>query len=129
MRGKGLNEGSDAQAVRMTRLPAAFLLLTALALAGCSGGAGTTVTLTNNRFDPSSLTIDAGDEVHFEVEEGTHTVTIHKAGDPTTTLLMDADVSAGDDTHFDFAAAGTYHVWCTIHGQMTSGMAMVVTVE
>jgi plastocyanin len=114
----------------MLRILAALSLLAAMTVAGCSSGGGAaTVTLSNNKFDPSSLTVDAGEEVHFEVEEGTHTVTIHKAGDPTTTLLKDEQVSAGADTHFSFPAAGTYHVWCTLHGQMTSGMAMVVTVE
>lgn len=114
----------------MMRPLAALLLLSALALAGCSGGeAHGTVTLRNNEFDPSRLTVDAGDEVHFEVKEGTHTVTIHKVGDPTTTLLKDVNVAAGADEHFTFAAAGTYHVWCKLHGSMTTGMAMVVTVE
>lgn len=118
----------DADVVPMLRL-LVVLAMSALALAGCSSDAGATVTLRNNSFDPSALTVDAGTEVHFEVKEGSHTVTIHKAGDPTTQLLKDVRVSAGDDEHFSFAAAGTYHVWCTFHGTMTSGMAMVVTVE
>lgn len=121
---------SDAHAVPMLRILAALSLLAAMTVAGCSsGGAHGTVTLTNNAFSPKSLTVDAGEEVHFEVKEGTHTVTIHKAGDPTTTLLKNDNVQAGADTHFTFPSAGTYHVWCTLHGQMTSGMAMVVTVE
>lgn len=124
---------ADAGAVRMLRLPSALLLLSALALAGCSGGeAHGTVTLRDNEFDPTTLTVGAGDEVHFEMASGAknpHTVTIHKAGDPPTTLLHDERLEAGGDAHFSFPAPGTYHVWCTLHGQMTSGMAMVVTVE
>jgi plastocyanin len=129
--GKALNQGADAAVVPMRTLAAAAFLLLAVVLAGCSGGsAGATVEVNDNAFDPKTFTVDAGEEVHFEVAgSNPHTVTIHKAGDPLTTLLMDEDVRSGDDVHFTFAAAGTYHVWCTVHGQMTSGMAMVVTVE
>lgn len=128
--GKALTGARDACVVPMIRILAALLLLSALALAGCSGGeASGTVTLRNNEFDPTRLTIDAGKEVHFEVEEGTHTVTIHKVGDPTTMMMKDVNVAAGADEHFTFSAAGTYHVWCKLHGTMTTGMAMVVTVE
>lgn len=115
----------------MPRAVAALALL-ALALAGCSGGGddhGSSVALRNNAFDPSSLTVDAGTEVHFEVEQGSHTVTVHKAGDAPSTLLHDETVGAGDDAHFTFGSPGTYHVWCKFHGTMTTGMAMVVTVE
>mgnify|MGYP001615822079 CR=1 FL=1 len=114
----------------MLRFAIALLPLAFVTLAGCSdGGFDGTITLNADSFSPKSATVDAGDEVHFEVASGTHTVTIHMVGDPTTTLKLDQSVSAGDDAHFTFAAAGTYHVWCKLHGTMTSGMAMVVTVE
>lgn len=115
----------------MLRILAALSLLAAMTVAGCSsGGAHGTITVKDNEFSPKTLTVDAGEEVHFEVTgSNAHTVTIHMVGDPVTTLKMDQDVSKGDDVHYTFAAAGTYHVWCTIHGSMTSGMAMVVTVE
>lgn len=107
-----------------------LLSLPALALSGCMGDdAQATVTLRSSTFDPARLTVEAGTEVHFEVASGSHTVTIHKAGDPTTMLLKDTQVASGGDEHFTFSAAGTYHVWCKFHGTMTSGMAMVVTVE
>lgn len=114
----------------MLRPLLALPLVAALALAGCSSGGGdTTVTLNAGSFSPTALTVDAGEEVHFEAAMGSHTVTIHKVGDPTTTLLLDETVSAGGDVHFTFPSAGTYHVWCKHHGMMTSGMAMLVTVE
>lgn len=127
-----MNGMPDAQRVSMFRPLAAILLFAVVAVAGCSSSSDTTVTLRDNAFDPTTTTVDAGTEVHFEVASNAnnpHTVTIHKAGDPTTMLLKDERVTAGEDVHFTFAAAGTYHVWCTIHGTMTSGMAMVVTVE
>ena len=120
---------SDADLVPMLRILAALSLLATMTVAGCSSSDDTTVTLNATSFSPSSLTVDAGEEVHFEVATGSHTVTIHKSTDPLTTLLLDQPVAAGSDTHFTFATPGTYHVWCTIHGKMTSGMAMVVTVE
>lgn len=121
----------DADAAPMLRILAALCLLSAMTVAGCSSGGGHgTVTVKDDEFDPKTLTVDAGEEVHFEVTGSkAHTITIHKAGDPTTTLLKDVEVNKGDDEHFTFATAGTYHVWCTKHGGMTSGMSMVVTVE
>lgn len=117
----------------MTRATAILpaLALLALALAGCSSASGgTEVRVLDNRFDPPTLTVAAGEEVHFEVEASNpHTVTIHFVGDPVTTLKLNQTVQGGEDVHFTFAAAGTYHVWCRFHGTMTTGMAMVVTVE
>lgn len=111
----------------------ALCALAALTVSGCSGGgadAGATVHLRNNEFDPKALTVASGDEVHFEVEEGRHAISIHKAGTPPNELLLEeSDLSAGADTHFAFPSTGTYHVWCPLHGTMTTGMAMVVTVE
>ena len=129
--GKPFNPAEDARAVPMRALPAAALLLLASALAGCSGGsAGATIHVRDNAFDPKTLTVDSGEEVHFEVEgSNPHTVTIHKAGDAAATLQVNETVSDGDDVHFTFPSAGTYHVWCQIHGTMTTGMAMLVTVE
>jgi plastocyanin len=115
------------------RILLALLPLAFLALAGCSdSGFSGSIEVDDNYFKPTSATIDAGDAIHFEVEsdaQNAHTITIHKAGDPTTTLLLDQHVSAGDDAHFTFASAGTYHVWCQIHGGMTSGMHTLITVE
>ena len=112
-----------------TALPALALL--AVALAGCSSGEGDTeVHVRDNKFEPAALTVAAGEEVHFEVDgSNPHTVTIHFVGDPAATLKLDQTVQDGEDVHFTFAAAGTYHVWCRLHGTMTTGMAMVVTVE
>ena len=114
----------------MLRILAALSLLAAMTVSGCAGGGEVTITVKDNEFDPKTLTVDSGEEVHFEVTgSNPHTITIHFAPDPLTTLKLDQEVSAGDDTHFTFAATGTYHVWCKLHGTMTSGMAMVVTVE
>ena len=108
----------------------AAMLLAGIALSGCSSSDGTTVRVTDNAFTPAALTVDIGTEVHFEVEgSNAHTVTVHKAGEPTTMHRHHEAVMEGDDVHVTFDEAGTYHVWCMNHGQMTSGMAMVVTVE
>jgi plastocyanin len=118
----------------MRSLPAALLLATAtaFALSGCAADSDVDVEVDDDYFKPTEKTIEAGTEVHFEVESSAqhpHTVTIHKAGDPVTTLLLNETVEAGDDVHFDFEAKGTYHVWCMFHGGMTSGMHMIMTVE
>ena len=114
-----------------TILPA--LLLLAFVLSGCSsGGDDNDVEVDDDYFEPEETTIDAGTTLHFEVESGAehgHTITIHKVGDPVTTLLENKTVRAGDALDFTFSQAGTYHVWCRFHGTMTSGMHMLVTVE
>jgi len=126
----------------MTKTLTIALLTISLAFAGCTGndddggddggnGADANhVRAEDNRFNPTSMTIDAGTEVHFEnVGQNEHTVTIHKVPDPPTTTVKDDEIQPGEDTHYTFAEAGTYHAWCKYHGTMTTGMTMTITVE
>jgi plastocyanin len=119
-------------AVPMRRALPAFLL--PFLLAGCSGGDAAfdgEVEVDDDYFEPKEATIKAGDRIHFEVEasaKNKHTVSIHKAGDAPA-QFVNFNVSAGDDVSYNFDLPGTYHVWCQLHGTMTDGMAMLVTVE
>ena len=85
------------------------------------------VSLVDDEFVPADLDVEAGTRAMFHNDgERSHTVTIHKVGDPPTTLLKDTVLGAGQETEFTFGEAATYHVWCRFHGTMTTGMAMVV---
>lgn len=111
-------------------------------LAGCSSSpepqpvtsgptsATTHIIMKDNAFSPTGPTMKAQTTMHFQNEgSNAHTVTIHKVGTPSDARLTDQQVDAGKGTDFKFNDAGTYHVWCKFHGQMTSGMAMIVTVQ
>jgi plastocyanin len=107
-------------------------LLATFVLAGCASSSANTVNLTNtNTFEGGDRTIATGTLLTFKNEDANkdHTVTIHWVGDPTTTLKMDKVLKYDETATYTFATAGTYHVWCKYHGQMTSGMHMVVTVQ
>jgi plastocyanin len=106
-------------------------------LAGCAGTTTTTTTtgsssgkevgLYDNSFEDGNLTLAAGSTVKYTNEgHNAHTVTIHWVGDPLTTTKIDKTLQPGESVSYTFATAGTYHVWCRFHGQMTSGMATVV---
>jgi plastocyanin len=130
-------------------LLAPLLLATAL-LAGCTaddgvGGGGTStsgttshsttsgermVHLTDDEFEDGDLTVPAGTSVKYmNTGQRPHTVTVHKAGESTDQLRLDQTLQPGQDVTYEFDSAGTYHVWCRFHGEMTSGMASTVTVN
>jgi plastocyanin len=117
------------------RLAALFLVL---ALAACGNGgneatdggdtgnggdpAGETVSLANNAFSPSSLTITAGTTVTF-TDTATHTVTEGTDGAPAEDPIVDE--AGGADIDVTFEEPGTYPITCKIHPEMN----MTITVE
>lgn len=113
-------------------LVVAIVALIPFALSGCSAGSQAEVKVGDDYFEPEDQHISVDSKLLFKVEDGAqhaHTVTIHKAGDPLTTLQLNETVSAGEDVDFKFEEGGTYHVWCMFHGTMTGGMHMLVTVD
>ncbi|HEX2066215.1 MAG TPA: cupredoxin domain-containing protein [Candidatus Thermoplasmatota archaeon] len=102
-------------------------------LAGCTGptsnGAGKRIDLHDNHFEDGNFTVAAGASVTYRNEgQRAHTVTIHWVGDPLTTYRLDETLPPGEEVSYTFPAAGTYHVFCRLHGTMTTGMASVVQV-
>src|SRR6476646_8074573 len=86
---------------------------------GGGGGGGlvhaSRVTATAGRaFDPSSVTIPAGDTIYFTFQGGIHNVVFDTQGNP-------GDVGNTDDATVKrkFTAAGTFTYHCSIHTQMT----------
>jgi plastocyanin len=106
-------------------------------MAGCAGAGATAVELDDNYFQvvgkPATKNGDAtakvGEKWKFDNDgTHTHTVTVHWVGDAATTTMKNQTLAHGASTDFTFAKAGTFHVWCTIHGAMTSGMHITVKV-
>lgn len=123
--------------MRILMIAIAAMLLP-LWLSGCSTQRVTgpeEVHANDNQFDPVSLKVKENDKVKWTNHgQNTHTVTIHKVGDPITTLKKDTTLDVGASTEYTFPEEGTYHVYCKYHsqgstGMFSSGMVMTVTVE
>ena len=107
-------------------------------LAGCGGGGGGAsqpagsikVTMTEFKFDPSTISAPAGKVVFFLVNSGStqHDMAIRDSSN--NRLAVSELVSAGDSSTFtvDNIAAGTYTIFCTQPGHESSGMKGTLTV-
>jgi plastocyanin len=81
------------------------------------------VTVSNNKFEPKTITVKAGSEVTWESKEGTHNVTADDGSWNSSTL------TAGQTFSHKFDKPGKYPYYCTFHGGKGGvGMAGVVNV-
>lgn len=121
------------------RLP--LLILTVLLLAGCAGSKSSDspemtdspefkmITMEDNTIKNGDMQVNVNDRaMYMNRGSTTHTVTVHLVGDGSTTYKLDSEVQPGKDVTYRFTAPGTYHVFCKLHGTMTSGMTSTVTV-
>ena len=116
---------------------AASMLAVAL-LAGCGGGSSSTqpagsikVTMTEFKFDPSTISAPSGKVVFFLVNAGNNTSHDMVVRDSTGKRLVASElISAGDTSvlTIDSIAAGTYTYVCDQPGHESSGMHGVLTV-
>jgi plastocyanin len=110
----------------------------ALLLAGCGGGSSSSgqpagsikVTLTEFKFDPSTISAPSGKVVFYLVNGGTisHDMVIR---DSSNNLLDRSDlISAGDTFVFTVNSIppGTYTIFCDQAGHEASGMHGTLTV-
>ena len=106
-----------------------LLVIATLVTLGCSGddspsqptnGSGNTVTVGNNVFTPSSLSVPAGTTVTWQWNSSgvVHNVTFDDQ-------VTSSDRSTGSFPR-TFSAAGTYPYHCTIH--VAEGMTGTITV-
>jgi uncharacterized cupredoxin-like copper-binding protein len=113
-------------------------LLAVAVLAGCGGGSTPTqpagsilVTMTEFKFDPSTINAPAGKVVFFLVNAGNNTshdlVIRDSTGKPIARSNL---VSAGDSSVFtvNSIGAGTYTFFCDQPGHESSGMKGTLTV-
>lgn len=81
-----------------------------------------TITVRSFEFDPASADAALGATATWQWESGSHTVTIHRLGDPTGQYVHDAPINSGAATvTFTFDEAGTFHVFCKPHSEGDSG--------
>jgi plastocyanin len=115
----------------MVGKPVAAAALLAFFLGGCAeNGFAGQVELADDYFEPDAMSVAAGTELTFEVEESAehpHTVTVRAATDPEGTYLLNENLTAGEQVPFDFEEPGTYMVLCLRHAE--AGMTMEVTVH
>jgi len=116
---------------------AAVGVVAAALIGACGGGSGNAqpsgsiqVTMTEFKFDPSSITHASGNMVFWLVNSGStqHDMAIRDTSGKT--LYTSELVSAGDTLEFDVKGipAGTYTIFCTQPGHEASGMRGTLTV-
>jgi plastocyanin len=116
----------------------AVALLAVVVLAGCGGG-GTSaqpagsikVTMTEWKFDPSTISAPSGKVVFYLVNAGNNISHDMVIRDSTGKRLATSNlISAGDTSVFtiDTIAAGTYTIFCDQPGHENSGMKGTLTV-
>jgi len=101
-------------------LTACFVLL-----AGCGGTDASAPVATNEvsmaksyRFDPETITVQAGDTVTWTNEDNfTHTVQVEGQGDH--------EVDRGESVEITFDEPGTYEYVCTLHSKDMRGTVIV----
>ncbi len=113
-------------------------VLAAVLIAGCGGGGTTSqpagsikVTMTEFKYDPSTISVPAGKVVFFVVNAGNNTSHDLIIRDSAGKRLAGSSViSAGDSAVFtvDSIAAGTYTIFCDQPGHEGSGMKGTLTV-
>jgi iron uptake system component EfeO len=119
------------------RAVAAGLAAVAL-LAACGGGGGggsaqpagsTAVTMTEFKFDPSSITVPHGNVTFWLVNSGSTSHDMAIRDGTGKTIATSELVSAGDSTAFTVSslAAGSYTFYCTQPGHEASGMKGTLT--
>ena len=116
-------------------MAAALVVVALLAALSCGGGpsqpAGSIkVTMTEYKFDPSSVSAPSGNVVFFLVNGGaiSHDMVIRDSSG--TRKAASELVSAGDSVVFtvDNIAAGTYTIFCDQPGHESSGMKGTLTI-
>lgn len=121
------------------------MVVIVLAVGGCSGGDGNTVTMeSGRRFEPGRLTISAGETVSFTSEsDDAHSVTVYEDGLPEGASYFASGgfesegearddvagglLSPGESFEVKFDVPGTYRYFCIAHEDL--GMIGRIVVE
>ena len=116
----------------------ALALLAVMLLAGCGGSSpsqpsgSVKVTMTEYKFDPSTINASSGKVVFFLVNAGTtsHDLIIRDSSGNRVSGAASELVSAGDSFVFTVSniAAGSYTFFCDQPGHEASGMKGTLTV-
>lgn len=102
----------------------AFFLATTVFGGSPARAATTDVSINNFAFNPSTLTVNVGDTVHWTNSDPvTHTVT--SGTSPTPDGTFDSSVAPGATFDFTFTTAGTFSYFCKIHTYMTGTITVM----
>ena len=127
----------------MTMRGMALMAAGAALLAGCSSNSSTTpptntISVENNRFNPSSLTVASGTAVTFNWPSGStgHSV-VPWSGNPSALPASPGSpalINGPSSFSVSFPAVGIYRFNCSAHGSVSStgqlsGMAGSITVQ
>ncbi|MDP9328304.1 MAG: hypothetical protein M3P10_08855 [Actinomycetota bacterium] len=103
-----------------TRFAVAVFAVAALAL-GPSGTAqavvAATIKASGSSWNPTRVTINAGQTVRWKAVSGTHTVTAYGGNWSKNTVL-----STGETTRRTFNSTGIFKFLCAIHGSLSGGI-------
>lgn len=107
----------------ITKTTASFFSVILFAITFKAGAAAVQVHTSGSVFDPSEVTISAGQTVEWLNNDATeHTVTSY----PDASFTFDsAEVEPGDSYFLTFDAPGDYPYYCVIHGFGMSGVVHV----
>jgi plastocyanin len=126
--GQALVVWEDSNAEPGATGSAKFKIRAALLRPGGGGGGGTAgVSIGDNFYNPSSITVSVGTEITW-TNNGTHdhTVTEGLPGEPEGSGLFDSEgLSPGQKFKFNFTQKGTFTYWCEIHGSSMTGTVIV----
>jgi plastocyanin len=117
----------------MRTISIGFVVVVLLAACGGSGGAqpagSTKVTLTEYKFDPSTLSVGHGKVVFFVVNGGTISHDLIVTDSSGTRVAGSELLSAGDSAvlTIDNLPAGTYTFFCDQPGHEQAGMKGTLT--
>jgi plastocyanin len=89
------------------------------AAGGAVDAVGTTVTISNFKFQPQVVTVKVGAVVTWVDKEGSHTVTANNGA------FDSGGLTAGQTFSHKFTKPGAYKYHCSIHGEDMSGTVMV----
>lgn len=106
----------------MKNFVTALILISAFVSASIESRAITiNINVDNNFFDPSFVTANVGDVIKWQHVDGTHTTTSDTV--PAGADTWDAPITDNSTTFsYTITVVGHYHYFCTIHGQMMSGV-------
>jgi plastocyanin len=97
------------------------LVLTTMVVITMSGTAQAAVAATirgsGTSWNPTRVTINAGQTVRWKAVSGTHTVTAYGGNWSKNTVI-----SAGETTRKTFKRTGVFKFLCTIHGDVSGGV-------